>query len=79
MLKELLFADLKSSYVAFLHETRTPADLIRLARALHVVSTSLAEIRDLLEWFGVSRTRQAVHYWFHTYGERRVTKIHRRA
>jgi putative transposase len=29
----------------------------------------LAEIRDLLEWFGISRTRQAVHYWFHVYAE----------
>jgi transposase-like protein len=29
----------------------------------------LAEIHDLLEWFGISRTRQAVHYWFHVYAE----------
>jgi putative transposase len=69
MLKELLFADSDASGVAFLDEPRTPAGLIRLACALHAVSTSLAEIRDLLEWFGVSRTRQAVHYWFHAYAE----------
>lgn len=69
MLEELLFADSESSHVAFLDEPRTPAGLIRLACALHAVSTSLAEICDLLEWFGVSRTRQAVHYWFHAYAE----------
>jgi putative transposase len=69
MLEELLFADSEAEHVAFLDEPRTPAGLIRLACALHAVSTSLAEIRDLLEWFGVSRTRQAVHYWFHAYAD----------
>ena len=69
MLEELLFADTESPHVAFLDEPRTPAGPIRLACALHAVSTSLAEIRDLLEWFGVSRTRQAVHYWFHAYAD----------
>ena len=69
MLEEFLSADSESSHVAFLNEPRTPAGPIRLACALHAVSTSLAEIRDLLEWFGVSRTRQAVHYWFHAYAE----------
>ena len=69
MLEEFLSADSESSHVAFSNESRTPAGPIRLACALHAVSTSLAEIRDLLEWFGVSRTRQAVHYWFHAYAE----------
>ena len=52
MLKELLFTDTESSHVAFLDEPRTPAGSGRLACALHAVSTSLAEIRNLLEWFG---------------------------
>ena len=69
MLEEFLSADSESSHVAFLNVPRTPAGPIRLACALHAVSTSLAEFRDLLEWFGVSRTRQAVHYWFHAYAE----------
>ena len=69
MLEELLLGDSGAEQVAFLDEPRTPAGLIRLACALHAVSTSLAEICDLLEWFGVSRTRQAVHYWFHAYAD----------
>ena len=52
------------SNVAFLDadRTRTPAWLIRLACAAHAAAASLAECRDLCEWFGVSRTRAAVHY-----------------
>ena len=69
MLKELLHGDTEGSNVAFLDKPRTPAESGRLACALHAASTSLAEIRDLLAWFGVSRTRQAVHHWFHAYAD----------
>ena len=52
-----------------LDEPRTPAGSGRLACALHAASTSLAEIRDLLAWFGAGRTRQAVHHWFYAYAD----------
>jgi len=69
MLEELLHGDTEGSNVAFLYEPRTPAGSDRLACALHAASMSLAEIRDLLAWFGVSRTHQAVHHWFHAYAD----------
>ena len=69
ILGEFLLGDSEDEPVAFLDEPRTPAGFIRLAFALHAVSTSLAEIRDLLKWFSVSRTRQTVHYWFHAYAD----------
>jgi len=49
MLEELLFANTESSHVVFLDEPRTPVGPIRLACALHAVSTSLTEICDLLK------------------------------
>ena len=29
----------------------------------------MAECRNLCEWFGVSRTRAAIHRWYHAYAE----------
>ena len=49
--------------------THTPAWLIRLACAAHAAAASLAECRDLCEWFGVSRTRATIHYWYQSYAE----------
>jgi len=69
MLEELPLDPTKSSNVVFLHEERTPAWLVRLACAAHASAASLAECRDLLAWFGVDRTRQAVWYWMQAYGE----------
>jgi len=58
-----------SSDVAFLKDESTPAWLVRLACAVHAASASLSECSDLLAWFGVDRTRQAVWYWYQAYGE----------
>ena len=35
----------------------------------HASAASLAECSDLLVWFGVDRTRQAVWYWYQAYGD----------
>ncbi|EMA47319.1 transposase [Halococcus morrhuae DSM 1307] len=29
----------------------------------------MAECRDLCEWFGVSRTRAAIHHWYQSFAE----------
>ncbi len=58
MLFEELQVDItNSSDVEFLDSdwTRTPAWLIRLACTAHAGAASLAECRDLCEWFGVER------------------------
>ena len=58
MLFEELQVDVMSSPdVEFLDSDRTstPAWLIRLACAAHAGAASLAECRDLCEWFGVER------------------------
>ncbi len=47
----------------------TPAWLIRLACAAHAATASLAECRDLCEWFGVSRTRATIHHWYQSYAD----------
>jgi len=43
--------------------------LIRLACTAYAAAASLAEYRDLCEWFGVSRTRAAIHYWYQSYAD----------
>ena len=72
----MLFEELQvevtdSSDVPFLDSdrTRTPGWIISLACAAHAASTSLAECRDLIAWFGVSRTRATIHYWYQTFAE----------
>ena len=69
MIEELRLADEDAGSVPFLDGERTPAGLIRLACALHATAASLAEIRDLLTWFGVSRSRPAIHNWCHSFAE----------
>jgi putative transposase len=44
--------------------TRTPAWLIKLVCAAHAGATSLAECRDLCEWFEVERRRATIHHWY---------------
>ena len=69
MIEELRLADTDAGNVPFLDGERTPAGLIRLACALHATAASLAEIRDLLTWFGISRSRPAIHNWCHSFAE----------
>ena len=72
MLIEELHLDVTGSLdVPFLdsNRTRTSAGLIRLACAAHAASASLAECRDLCEWFGVSRTRATIHHWYPAYAD----------
>ena len=71
MLEELQVTVTNSPDLPFLDEerTRTPAWLIRLACAAHAAAASLAECRDLCEWFGVSRTRATIHHWYQSYAE----------
>ena len=72
MLFEELQLDITdSSDVEFLDSdrTRTPAWLIRLACAAHAGAASLAERRDLCEWFGVERRRATIHHWYQAYAE----------
>lgn len=64
MIEELDVEVEDSETVPFLVEPRTPAWLIWLACRLHAGSTSLAECADILAWFGVDRTRQAVNTWY---------------
>ena len=75
MLEELQVKVTNSPNLPFLDEerTRTPAWLIRLACAAHAAAASLAECRDLCEWFGVSRTRATIHYWYQSYAEHYVS------
>ena len=49
--------------------TRTPAWLTRLACAAHAAAASLAECRDLCEWFGGSQTRATIHHWYQSYAD----------
>jgi len=58
-----------SSDVEFLgsDRTRTPAWLIGLACAAHAGAASLAERRDLCEWFGVDRRRATIQHWYQTH------------
>ena len=44
-------------------------DQVRLACAAHAAAASLAECRNLCEWFGVSRTRATIHHWYQSYAE----------
>jgi putative transposase len=72
MLFEELQIDVTGSPdVAFLNSdrTRTPAWLIRLACAAHAGAASLAECRDLCEWFGVERRRATIHHWYQSYAD----------
>jgi len=71
LLEELRVDVTGSSDVPFLDSdrTRTPAWLIRLACAAHAAAASLAECRDLCEWFGVSRTRATIQHWYQSYAE----------
>jgi len=47
----------------------TPAWLIRLACTAHGGAASLAECRDLCEWFGVERRRATIQKWYQEYVE----------
>jgi putative transposase len=69
LLEELQIDVTSSSDVPFLdnNRTHTPAWRIRLACAAHAAAASLAECRDLCEWFGVSRTRATIHHWYQAY------------
>jgi putative transposase len=71
MLEELQVEVTNSTEVEFLDEdrTRTPAWLIRLACAAHAASASLAECRDLCEWFGVERRRATIRHWYQAYAD----------
>lgn len=69
MIEELPLDPSESEDVEFLDEERTPAWLVRLACAAHASAASLSECSDLLAWFGVDRTRQAVWYWYQAYGD----------
>ena len=71
LLEELQVDVASSSDVEFLDSdrTRTPAWLIRLACAAHAGAASLAECRDLCEWFGVSRRRTTIQHWYQAYAE----------
>jgi putative transposase len=71
LVEELQINVTGSPDVAFLDSdrTRTPAWLIRLACAAHAGAASLAECRDLCEWFGVERRRATIHHWYQSYAE----------
>ena len=71
MLEELQVEVTDCSNVAFLDadRTSTPAWLIRVACATNAAAASLAECRDLCEWFGVSRTRTAIQHWYQSYAD----------
>ena len=69
MIEELRLADEDASTVPFLEGERTPAGLGRLACALHTSAASLAEIRDMLGWFGVDRSRPAIRNWCQSFAE----------
>ncbi len=69
MLEELPVEPTDSSDVPFFEEERTPAWLVSLACATHAGAASLSVCSDLLAWFGVERTRQAVWYWYQAYAE----------
>jgi len=72
MLFEELQVDITdSSDVEFLDSDRTctPAWLIRPTCAAHAGAASLAECRDLCEWFGVERRRATIHHWYQAYAE----------
>ena len=69
MIEELQLADEDANSVSFLDGERTPAGLIRLACALHASAASLAEIRDMLGWFGVDRSRPAIRNWCQSFAE----------
>lgn len=43
--------------------------VIRLACAAHAGAASLAECRDLCEWFGVERRRATIHHWYQAYAD----------
>jgi len=75
MLFEELHVDVTNcSDVEFLDSSRTstPAWLIRLACSAHAAAASLAECRDLCEWFGVERRRATIQHWYQAYAEYRV-------
>jgi len=59
------------SDMEFLDSSRasTPAWLIRLACSAHAAAASLAECRDLCEWFGVERRRATIQHWYQAYAD----------
>ena len=69
MLEKLDVEVTNSPEVPFMEKPRTPAWLIWLACRLHAGSASLAETADVVEWFGVDRTRQTVENWYGNYTE----------
>ncbi len=69
MIEELWLADADASTVPFLDGERTPAGSGWLACALHASATSFAEIRDVLGWFGVDRSRPAIRNWWQSFAD----------
>ena len=69
MLEELNIEVTNSPEVPFMEKPRTPAWLTWLACRLHAGSALLAEAADVIEWFGVDRTRQTVENWYGNYTE----------
>lgn len=49
--------------------TRTPTWMIWLVCAVHTGTGSLAECRDLCEWFGGERRRATIHHCYQAYAE----------
>jgi putative transposase len=72
MIFEELQVDITSSSdVEFSDSDRTGtlAGSARLACAAHAGAASLAECRDLCEWFGVDRRRATIQHWYQAYAE----------
>jgi putative transposase len=69
MIEEFGLTDADASTVLFLDGERTPAGSGRLACALPASAASLAEIPDILGWFGVDRSRPAIRNWCQSLAE----------
>lgn len=66
LFEELQMEITSPSDVGFLnsHRTSTPVWLIRLVCTAHAGTASLAECRDLCEWFDVDRRQATTHHWY---------------
>ena len=71
LFKELHVDVTNCSDVEFLDSSRTstPAWLIRLACSAHAAAASLAECRDLCEWFDVEKRRATIQHWYQAYAD----------
>jgi transposase-like protein len=49
--------------LGFIERERTPRGIIKIGIQLHIVSVSLSNTKQLLERFGVERSRMAIHNW----------------